>query len=256
MAWLAGAAPAWQKDLSSPTPGPVPVPAPSVVDMQVTWNGMIDSGKIRMEFAPPDARKPGSYIVRFSSASSGAAAVLFPYQSHFWSEIDPRTLRPKLFNAVEVDSRERITLNVRHFEDRVESVELTQPIKKQEAATEARRTFEFQPVFDMFSAMLFIRSQKLDPGDEITLALHPLDSPYLLRVKVIGREIHNGRNAIRLTVGMRKIRPDTLELRPYRKLKRDTTLWITDDAHRVPIEFRAYALIGDIRATLTDHREL
>ena len=111
------------------------------------------------------------------------------------------------------------------------------------------------PIFDIFSAMLFIRSQKLDNGDAITQVIQPFDSPYLLKVKVAGREVHNGRNTIKLTVGMRKIDRKTLELKPYKKLKSDATMWLSDDADRIPVELRAAAFIGEVRATLTAHRK-
>ena len=104
--------------------------------------------------------------------------------------------------------------------------------------------------------MLHVRSQKLDTGDQITLVVHPFGTSYLLRVKVQGRELHNGRNAIRLTMGMRKIDRKTQELVAYKKLKKDATLWLSDDAERIPMEFRAAAFIGDVRATLTGHRKL
>jgi hypothetical protein len=52
---------------------------------------------------------------------------------------------------------------------------------------------------------------------------------------------------------MHKIDRKTLELRPYKKLKKDATLWLSDDADRIPVELRATAFIGDVRATLTAH---
>ncbi|RYF47893.1 MAG: DUF3108 domain-containing protein [Cytophagaceae bacterium] len=221
---LAWAAPEWQKELTSPKPGNFGRPAPAVLDYQLSWKGAIDSGKVRIEFAPPDVKKPGTYVVRSSSASLGAAAVLFPYQSHFWSELDPVSFRPRFFSAVETDKKETVTTTVRHFPDRVESREITK-LTKTGKSKQTDKVFTFTPVFDVFSAMLHVRSQKLDNGDHITLALHPFDTPYLLRVKVVGREMHNGRDAIRLTLGMRKIDRDTMELKPYKKLKQGEYKW-------------------------------
>jgi hypothetical protein len=249
---LATAAPAWQAELTPPSPGPFPMLAPTVLDLQVSWNGMINAGSIRMEFAPPAAKKPGPYVIRSSSSSHGAAALLFPYHSDFWSELSPASLRPRYFHSVETDKKETATTTVRHFPDRVESREIIK-ISKTGATPQTDRIFRFAPVFDIFSAMLHVRSQKLDAGDHITLVIHPFDNPYLLRLKVQGREIHAGRNTIRLTLGMHKIDRKTLELRPYKKLKKDATLWLSDDADRVPVELRATAFIGDVRATLTAH---
>ena len=104
--------------------------------------------------------------------------------------------------------------------------------------------------------MLHVRSQKLAAGDQIALVVQPFGTPYLLRVKVRGREVHLDRKTIRLTVGMRKIDRKTLELLPYKKMKNDATLWLSDDADRIPVELRAAVFIGDIRATLTGYRKL
>lgn len=248
-AQLALAAPAWQAELTSPAPGHFAKPAPTVLDLQVSWNGMISAGTVRMEFAPPDVAKPGSYIIRSSASSLGAAAVLFPYQTNFWSEVDPTSLRPRYFHAVETDDKETVNTTIRHFPTKTETHEEAKRLKTGTVKL-TDRAFSFTPVFDMFSAMLHVRSQKLDAGDQITLAIHPLGTPYLLRVKVEGREVHAGRDAIRLTVGMQKIDRNTLELKPYKKLKRDATLWLSDDADRIPLELRAAVFIGDIRATL------
>jgi hypothetical protein len=249
------AAPAWKDELTSSAPGAFPALAPTALDLQVSWNGTINAGTIRVEFAPPDVKKPGNFIVRSTAASQGAAALLFPYQTNFWSEVDPASLRPRLFHAVETDNKETVDTTVQYLPNRVASREVSKLLKTGKIER-TNRNFAFSPVFDIFSAMLHVRSQKLDTGDQITLVVHPFGTSYLLRVKVEGRELHNGRDAIRLTMGMRKIDRKTQELMPYKKLKKDATLWLSDDAERIPMEFRAAAFIGDVRATLTQHRKL
>lgn len=248
------AEPAWKAELTAPVPGPCPVSPPAVLDLQVSWKGMIDSGKLRMELAPPDAKKPGCYIVRSSASSMGLAAVLFPYQNNFWSELDPASLRPRLFNAVETDSEESDTTTTRYFSDRVEFQKSSKALADGKISLKTRR-FDFAPVYDIFSAMLFVRSQKLAAGDHITLVVQPFDTPYLLRVNVRGREVHLDRKTIRLSVGMRKIDRKTLALKPYKKMQNDATLWLSDDAERIPVELRAAVFIGDIRATLTGYQK-
>jgi hypothetical protein len=251
---LVRAAPAWQAELTSPAPGAFAPIVPTALDFEVTWNGMLRAGIVHLEFNPPDVKKPGITIVRTSAASLGAAAVLFPYQTNFWSEIVSSTLRPRYFHAVETDSRETVDTVIQHFPDRSESREVSKKLKTG-LVQKTERTFTFSPVFDMFSAMLHVRSQKLDDGDHFTLAINPFDTPYLLRVKVVAHEVHEGRKAIRLSVGMRRIDRKTMELRAYKKLKQDATLWLSDDADRIPIDLRAAAFIGEIRATLVAHRK-
>jgi hypothetical protein len=252
---IAIAEPEWKNELTSHEHGAWPKLHPCTLDMQVSWKGMMNAGRLCIEFAPKDAGKPGLFVVRSSAASTGPASVLFPYQSQFWSELDPASLKPRFFHAVETDHREKVTTTARHFADRVETVEITEALHKKTAPERSERVFHHGPVFDIFSSMLHVRSQKLDDGDTITLIIQPFDNPYLLRVKVLGREIHNDRKTIRLSVGMRKIDRKTLELRPYKKMKRDATLWLSDDADRIPVELRAAVFIGDIRAVLTDLRK-
>lgn len=255
LATAPAAEPAWKSELTSPGPGAFPKLDPCVLDLQLSWKGMVDSGRIRMEFAPRDVSKPGATVVRSSARSLGAAAALFPYENHFWSEIDPVSFRPKLFRAVETDKSETVTTTTRHFPDRVECAESTR-LTSSGVEKKKDRVFMASPVFDIFSAMLHVRSQKLDVGDKITLLVHPFDTPYLLRVAVSGREQHLGRDAIRLSVGMRKIDRKTMELLPYKKMKNDATLWLSDDKDRVPIEFRAAVFIGDVRAVITGFRKI
>ncbi|HSP43876.1 MAG TPA: DUF3108 domain-containing protein [Luteolibacter sp.] len=250
--------PAWRKELTTPAPGALPAVrtiAPSVLDFEVSWKGLLDAGKLRIEFAPKDADKPGMLVVRSNAASTGAASALFPYRSHFWSEVHPATLRPRFFHAVETDRREKITTTVHYRPRQVEFDENSEFLKKKESARK-QGVFRFEPVYDIFSALLFVRAQKLAPGDRVTLVVQPFKTPYLVRVRVIARERHMDRPAIRLAVAMQKIDRDTLELRPYRKMRREAGLWLSDDADRVPLELRAAVFIGDVRAVLANFRKL
>jgi hypothetical protein len=38
-------------------------------------------------------------------------------------------------------------------------------------------------------------------------------------------------------------------------MKRDATLWLSDDEDRIPVELRAAVFIGDVRAVLTNFRK-
>jgi type II secretory pathway pseudopilin PulG len=79
--------------------------------------------------------------------------------------------------------------------------------------------------------------------------------PYTPKVKVEAREKHHGRDALPLSFGLRKIDRTTHELAPYKKLKKPVTLWLSDDADRVPLELRAAVYTGDVRAVLTDFKK-
>ena len=252
---VAAANPVWKKDLASPSPGSFPPIPSSILDFQVSWKGIINSGKVRMEFAPIEAKKPGVLVVRSSATSLGPAAAFYPYQANSWVELDPATLKPRFCHSVETDKSETVITTSRYLKNSMECHETTTPNGKQTGVTKDR-TFTFSPIFEIFSAILHVRSQKLADGDTIHLVVHPFNNPYLLHVKVLGHEKHLDRKTIRLSVGMRKIDRETFELKAYKKIKRDATLWLSDDADRIPVELRAAVFVGDIRATITGFRKL
>lgn len=246
---LAPAAPDWHKEISPSSAGSFNTLPLGTLDLTVSWKGWMDAGRIQLDFVAPGKLKPGLAVVRCSSHSSGPAAALFPYRSDFWSEISPATLRPREFHATESDRKESVSTVTRFLDNRVETTEITKPVKKKEPSTRTR-SFAFAPVHDIFSAMLHVRSQQLADGDRIGLVVHPFGTPYLVRIHVAGREKHQDRDAIRMTVSMRKINRDSGQLESYKKMTREATLWLSDDKQRIPLEVRAPVFIGDVRVTL------
>lgn len=245
----AHAEPVWRADLNSPSAGSHPAIRPTTLEYTLSWKGTLDAGSLLMQFDPRDAKKPGRHVIKSTARSTGAAAKLFPYSHHFWAEVERGSIKPVFFQGNETDRRETITSTVRYFSDRVESRE--REVARRGGRSVSREvTFHHRDVHNLFSAMLHIRSQKLNAGQNLTILCQPFDNPYLIDVRSHGVEAHNGRNTIRCTVSMRKIDRDTLELREYKKLRRPATLWLSNDADRVIVELRAAVFIGDVRATL------
>lgn len=94
----------------------------------------------------------------------------------------------------------------------------------------------------------------LNNGETVVRPFHPVATPYLSRVKVLGRETHMGRKGIKLEIGLQKI-DDDMDLKSYKKMK-EATVSLSDDASRVPIEIRAAVFVGDVRVLLSAHENL
>ncbi len=243
------AAPSWESILTPARLGPHPRLAPCKLDYKASWKGLLDAGEIHLEFANPANAKSGAYVVTSSGKSLGAAASLYTYSHWFWSELDPSTLRPRLFHTVEALDDRNATHSLNYSGSGVtctQTTHITETGLKYSSTTK----FGFSPVYDVFSSMLFVRSQTLDNGVTLAFLVQPGDTPYLVRTYVEGREVHEGRNAIRLDVSMQKIDPGSMTLLPYKKLKK-ATLWLSDDKERIPLEIRAEVFIGDVRVVLT-----
>ncbi len=252
---LFGAEPEWKDQLTSTKLGNYPAMPGGTMEFRVSWKNILNSGKLKMEFLPDESKKPNTYVIRSTAESEGPAGVIFPYEGHSWTELRANTLKPKLFHSRENSEGDKITTTSRFFSNRVECKEVKVPKDKKEQNETEKNTFHHAPVFDIGSAILHIRSQELKNGDTIKILIHPFSSPYLMTVKVIGREKHMKQKAIRLSVSMQKIDRDTMQLKNYKKLKESATLWLSDNRLRIPLEVRAKVFIGDVRATLTQFKK-
>ena len=68
-------------------------------------------------------------------------------------------------------------------------------------------------------------------------------------VKHLGKEILSSRRTVKYDLQLQKIDRKTRELKTYDKVK-SLILWISDDAERLPLEFRSKVFVGDVRAVL------
>ncbi|MEP2776240.1 MAG: DUF3108 domain-containing protein [Luteolibacter sp.] len=246
-------APAWEAQLTSGKPGNHPEIPSSTLDFTMSWKGMVKAGICRIEFAPPGVSKPGAMVIKSSASSEGAAAALFHYKHSYWSEVNSSSLTSRYFKSEDENGKESVLTTNRYSSGKVSVNEVTTDSKTGAVQTQV---FNFPHTSrDIFSAILFIRSQSLAVGEEHTTLLLPFTSPYLLKVRCEAKEQHMGKDALRLSFAMTKIDKDTGELKSYKKLKKPVTLWLSDDADRVPLEIRAAVYIGDVRAVLTNFQK-
>ncbi|NNC88929.1 MAG: DUF3108 domain-containing protein [Akkermansiaceae bacterium] len=247
---------AWQASVNAGKPGPHLRIKPVQLRYVLSWDGKLNSGDMTFIFGRPDKRYPRHFIAQAYGGSSGIAKTFYPYKYSFTSILNKADYTPAVFIGNEVDGKERKETSNR-YGGSVKSTEVTVPLKKGAAKTTRTTFFSYSKstVHDFLSAILYIRSLPLKNGDRATMVLHPFASPYLAKVTVLGREAHRGRDCIRLGLELQKIDRATMKLRSYKKMK-SATMWITDDAERLPIEIRSKVFVGDVRAVLTERKFL
>jgi len=110
------------------------------------------------------------------------------------------------------------------------------------------------PLRDLFAGMLFLRSQKLDPGDEIQTIIYPGDSPFLVKLRVVGTEditvAGAARPALKLDLRLQRInlkKGSTLE--EHSKF-RSGSIWLSNDPDRIPLRAEVEIFIGYVFAEL------
>lgn len=222
------------------------------MEYQLSWKGILNSGKLDFSIGRAGGHKPGIVVIRSTGKSMGPGGTIFPYNGHGWSEIHARSLRPTLSTATEQKRGKKVKTSNRFTGKQVRFHEWSREKKK--GAKVEQHVFAHGPAYDIGSAILFIRSQRLSAGDRISILMHPYSNPYLLRATVVGPERLEKRHCIKLRLELSKIDLETLQLKPYKKLKEPATLWFSDDRLRLPLEIRSKVFIGDIRATLEAFR--
>ena len=112
------------------------------------------------------------------------------------------------------------------------------------------RRFDFPHLFDLQSALLYLRSQPLQERSVQRIVVYPQTSAYLATATVLGREritVPSGTyNAIKFDLQLNKIGKQN-ELEPHRKFRR-ATAWISDDSDRLLLRLEAQIFIGSVFA--------
>lgn len=245
------AAPDWLQSVNIPQKAALKKITPAKLSYSMTWNGRVKAGSFHVLFGEKDPRYPKHFLVRSYGGSTGWAHALYPYQFNYTSFLHPKTLRPIMFVGTETGKNEVDALSYKF-----NSKGVTGTKKNTENGVTRTDTSHFPYAYslDLFGGLLQVRSMPLQKGSTVVMPFHPIASPYLAKIRVLGREQHLGRACIKLNVALQKI-DENLSLKNYKKLK-SATVWLSDDQWRVPIEINAKVFVGHVRVFLSDHELL
>ncbi len=182
----------------------------------------------------------------------GLARLLWKFDVNYRSIVNADTLRPIESNQTESYRSKKLFTGLFFNNGGVESKRVEWP----NASKSKTRNFDFTNLFDMHSALLYLRSQPLTNGSVYRVVIYPATSAYLATLTVTGREKISVRpgtyNAIKLDLRLHKIGKH-FELEPHRKFRR-ATIWISDDANRLPLRAEAQIFIGTVFGELQSAR--
>lgn len=251
------AAPTWMKAVTKARPGKFAQIPPCELVYHMSWNGLVKAGEAKLKLGMRDAKAPNTVWGVCEGRSAGLAKNMWFYRNRLDSQVDLRSLRPVGFQWTELEKKERTVTVARFANGKVKSRQTVTRVGKKDKVRD--RTFAYDRTHDLLSSTLYLRSLPLNNGDTISLVVHPAKSAYFAQFHVVGRENFKtslgNQKAIRLDVKLHKIDRDTLELERHDKFKK-ATLWISEDAYRMPLEIRSEVFIGSVRATLAERRPL
>jgi uncharacterized protein DUF3108 len=238
--------PDWARTLTSnKSPGSFATLRDVNLDYEFGWSG-IQAAKADVRFYSPDRN---TLEVEAKGFTSGLARTLFKLDVYQKARENRSALRPIQFFQEEHYKSETIKTNVKFDPNSVTGVREKIPDNKPPKTT----IFNFGPVFDLCTALLWIRSQPLNDGDTEKLVVWASNAPYFATVRVIGREVlkigNEDKKAIRLDLKLNGI-TKSMELKEH-KLFKSGRGWLSDDSDRLPLRLEADIFIGYVYAELT-----
>ena len=242
------AAPPWEATLTKDPPGNFPELRPVRTTYHFGWSGFT-AGAGDMHFTKtPDGR----FQLEANGRTVGLARALWKLDASYRGFANAETLHPVSSKQTEAYRRKKIVTDLAFTDSGVNRSRTEGP----GAGTTSTRPFNFPGLFDLHSAMLYLRSQPLADHSVYRIVVYPATSAYYATVTILGRERISVRagsyNAIKLDLQLKRI-GKKMELEPHRKFKR-ATIWISDDDNRIPLRIEAQIFVGTVFAELQSVR--
>jgi len=232
----------WESTITASSPPSFPNPRPMHARYGFSWSGFL-CGTADSRLSKPDRNR---LQLDITARTVGLARALLNYDATHTSIVDSSNLRPISVRQVENDRGKKISTDLAFNSAGVTSRETETPGEGPKV-----RRFDFARLFDLQSAMLYLRSQPLQERSVQRIVVFPATAPYLATVTVLGRErvtVPAGTyNAIKFDLRLNRIKDGQLE--PHRKF-RSAKAWLSDDPDRLLLKIEAQVFIGTVSCQL------
>jgi hypothetical protein len=241
--------PDWLSSLTSDKgPGNFKAPPSMRLAYRFGWSGL-QAAKAEIHLFSPTRT---TFEIDAAGGTSGLPRALFKLDISHQATENKITLRPIHFSQEEKYRSETVKTDVDFGSDEVTG--LREKIPGDRAPKP--NIFKFSPVFDMATALLWVRRQPLADGETESIVVWASNAPYLAKVTVTGRETikidGQKRNAIKLDLRLFRI-DKKMQLKEH-KLFKGGRGWLSDDDQRIPLRIEADIFIGYVFAELESVR--
>lgn len=238
------AALSWESTLTKDPPGNFPELRPVYVTYHFGWSGFT-AGTGEIHFSKTADKR---FQLEAAGRTIGFVRALWKLDASYRGLADAETLRPIESKQIEIYRKKKLITDLAFTNSGVTRARTEGP----GAGATTSRPFNFPGLFDLHSALLYLRSQPLNEHSVYQIVVYPATSAYLTTVTVLGRERVSVRagayNAIKIDLQVKRV-GKKLELEPHRKF-RHATIWISDDENRIPLRIEAQIFVGTVFAEL------
>ena len=238
--WIhhAAAAAAWESTVTASSPPSFPNPRPMNARYGFRWSGFpCAAAEIRLRKAGGDRLQ-----LDVTARTTGLARALWKFDANHVSIVEGSTLHPISVRQIENDRGKKILTELSF-----NSTSVVSRVTETPGSGTTTRRFELPHLFDLQSALLYLRSQSLPERNVQRIVVYSATAPYLATVTVVGRErvtVPAGTfNAIKFDLQLNRIKDG--QLQPHRKFRR-ANAWLSDDPDRVLLKIEAQVFVGSV----------
>lgn len=238
----------WRKSVDASHPGKFPPPRPLQATYRFGWAGFTAAT------ADVNLTGRGAQLeLKGSGRTIGLARALWRIDATHDAVSNVATLRPVSMEQVEDVRGKKIITRLSFNDSAVMRTRSDRPLDAPaSAASPKTKRFDFPNLLDLFSSLLYLRSQPLTVHSVQRVVVYPATSAYLATLTVTGHEkisvAAGNYNAIVCDLKLSKVgKNDRLE--PHKKFRR-ATIWISDDADRLLLKAEAQIFVGSVFAEL------
>ena len=236
----------WRDSLTPDTAGPFPPVRPLEAEYRIGWTD-IEAARAHVKITGD-----GPGIVRFSGncATNGLARLLWQLDASLDSTSALDGLQTIYSIQNEAYAKYSIFTQIVARPDGIWRHSENFPPRGNPARW---KLIKLSPLRDLFSGVLFIRSQNLVPGALVSTIIFPGDCPFLVEIRDVGACKINvagaARDAIKLDIHIQRINLKLGQLEHYGKFQ-SGTIWLSNDADRIPLRVEINIFVGYVFAEL------
>ena len=239
----------WQSTLTREPPGKFPELRPLRASYRFGWAGLT-AATGEVHFTAPSADK---FQLEGTGQTIGFVRALWKLDADFHAVANSQTLRPITTQQTENYRKKKLVTRLSFTSKGVTRART----ETRDGSTGTKtRQFDFTDLFDLHSAMLYLRSQPLTDRSVHRVGVYASTNGYLATVTVVSRgeiSVRAGTyKAIKLDLQLSRIGKH-LELEPHRKFRR-ATIWVSDDSDRILLRIEAQIFVGTVFAELQSVR--
>ena len=208
---------------------------------EVSWSGGLKIGDVHLEIVQERSR-PDAYNLIARVISTGAVQTIYPVDDYFRCLVSGPLKLPRLYQAKQTEGLKQKTTTRATRYDQKAGVLRYRKNQRKEKQYSARG-------YNEMSAFIITRALKLTEGGGIVVPTIVSRQSHPVTMKLLGRET---RHSLFGEVPTLKVRPVAQIKDVYEKGDK-ATLWLTDNACRIPVEIEAQLTIGVLTARLTSY---